>query len=274
MLCALAACSSVQPRTTAAESAAAPPVGPRVTMAELHAAGGVPQGWRFTPPAGDSVAGRQAFSDFGCYSCHAVKGETFPATSKARTEVGPELTGMGSHHPAEYFAESILNPNAVLVDGPGYIGADGRSVMPAYMDMTLRQLADLVAYLQSLTAGGGAHIHAHRPGSRPSEMGASTFFVQAYAVQPEQLDGFYDWFEREQFHKYPGLMTVQTYIGRRRDDLLVVAVFGFETEASMGGFVRDLDASAGKGRPDFLHPVQRYLLRSPTLYKASGLWVP
>jgi hypothetical protein len=42
---------------------------------------------------------------------------------------GPELTGMGGHHPAEYFAESLLTPNAVIVKGPGYAGPDGRSIM-------------------------------------------------------------------------------------------------------------------------------------------------
>jgi hypothetical protein len=50
---------------------------------------------------------------------------------------------MGAHHPAEYFAESIVNPNRVIVLGPGYTGAD-------YSDtMSIRQLVDLVAYLKS-----------------------------------------------------------------------------------------------------------------------------
>src|SRR2546422_3347053 len=34
--------------------------------------------------------------------------------------------------PAEYFAESILSPNAVILDGPGYTGPDGKSIMPSY----------------------------------------------------------------------------------------------------------------------------------------------
>src|SRR2546427_12863874 len=115
-------------------------------MAALHQAGGVPPGWGFTVPPGDVGAGRRTFADAGCPSCHRVAREAFPPP----TGPGPELTGMGSHHPAEYFVESILTPDAVLVDGPGYIGPDGRSVMPSYPDLTLRQLADLVAYLKSL----------------------------------------------------------------------------------------------------------------------------
>jgi mono/diheme cytochrome c family protein len=58
---------------------------------------------------------------------------------------------MGSHHPAEYFAESIVNPNRVIVQGTGYTGPDGLSKMPDYGDtMTARQLVDVVAYLKSL----------------------------------------------------------------------------------------------------------------------------
>ena len=124
---------------------------PPITMEALHRAGGVPAGWKFTPPPGDPARGRQAFVDFGCFSCHPVQSEHF-ADRPDEQRPGPDLTGMGSHHPTEYFAESILNPDAVLVDGPGYLGSDGRSIMPSYPDMTLAQLADLVAYLKSSTA--------------------------------------------------------------------------------------------------------------------------
>ena len=258
---------------SSAPSVTAVPAAVRITMAELHAAGGVPPGWRFTPPPGDPHAGRQAFIDFGCSNCHAVQGESFSAAADGADSSGPDLSGMGSQHPAEYFAESILNPNAVIVDAPGYVGPDGRSIMPAYPEMTVRQLADLVAYLQSLTAGGAAHTHVHRPG-RTTDLGASSFYVQAYAVQPEQLDGFYDWFEREEFRRYPGLMSVQTYVGRRQGDLLVVAVFGFDTDAAMGRFMKEMEAAPAAGAHDFTRPVQRYILRSPTMYKANGMWVP
>src|SRR5437667_1109319 len=135
-------------------------------MMELHRTGGVPPTWRFTVPAGDAIAGRQTFFDLGCQSCHRVASEPSTATDEQR---GPELTGMGSHHPAEYFAESILAPDAVLVDGPGWVGPDGRSIMPSYPDVTLRQLADLVAYVKSLRAGGAAELMAATP-APPSEV--------------------------------------------------------------------------------------------------------
>jgi putative copper resistance protein D len=129
-------------------------IGPyRVTMAELHQSGGVPKGWIFAPPPGDPARGRRIFVRLECFSCHAVRGEGFPPPSGS----GPDLTGMGDHHPAGYFAESIMNPDAVIVEGPGYTGPDGLSVMPNYNGtLTIRQLADLVAYLGSLHEQGSA----------------------------------------------------------------------------------------------------------------------
>ena len=121
----------------------------RITMEALHAAGGVPPGWKFTLPQGNPEAGLEAFIELQCYVCHMVQGATFPATP-ARREPGPDLTGMGAHHPASYFAESIVNPNAVIVTGEGYTHLDGQSRMPDYYDISLGQLIDLVAYLSSL----------------------------------------------------------------------------------------------------------------------------
>jgi mono/diheme cytochrome c family protein len=138
-------------------SGSTPPAPTRITMAALHAAGGVPPGWRFTLPAGDAAAGRQAFVDFKCYACHAIKGEQFPLKLGESATAGPDLTGMGGHHPAEYLAESIVNPSAVLIEGPGYIGGDGRSIMPMYPEMTLAQLANLVTYLKTLTSPDAEH---------------------------------------------------------------------------------------------------------------------
>jgi mono/diheme cytochrome c family protein len=129
-------------------------------MEELHQAGGVPRGWKFALPAGDAARGRRVFADLECYKCHAVRGESFPPPGADAKNVGPELTGMGDMHPAEYFAESILSPNTVILDGPGYSGPDGKSVMPTYAEsLSVTQLVDLVAFLKSLRAGG----HVHHP---------------------------------------------------------------------------------------------------------------
>jgi uncharacterized protein involved in high-affinity Fe2+ transport len=123
----------------------------KITSEELHRYGGVPPGWHFRFPDGDAVAGRAVFVKLECYQCHAIQGETFAQTSPPAGNIGPELTGMGDHHPVEYFAESILNPNAIIVTGPGYTDADGMSIMPDYRgSLTVDELIDLVTYLKSL----------------------------------------------------------------------------------------------------------------------------
>jgi len=119
----------------------------RVTMEELHGRGGVPAGWIFIPPPGDAERGRQLFVRLGCFACHVVAGESLPPSSG----LGPDLTGAGEHHPAGYLLESVIKPNAVIVQGPGYTGPDGLSVMPSYAErLSVVELLDLVAYLRSL----------------------------------------------------------------------------------------------------------------------------
>jgi mono/diheme cytochrome c family protein len=130
----------------------------RITMDELHKQGGVPKRWKFLVPPGDAARGREVFVALECFACHEVKGEQFPQASKTPPGSGPALTGMGSHHPAEYLAESIINPNRVIVLGPGFTGADSFSKMPDYSDsLSIRQLVDLVAYLKSLKGSGDGH---------------------------------------------------------------------------------------------------------------------
>lgn len=240
--------------------------GPRVTMAALHATGGVPPGWHFTPPPGDPRAGRQAFMDFGCFACHAIAGESFAGEKNTGDRVGPELTGMGAHHPAEYFAEAILNPDAVLVDGPGYIGPDGHSLMPSYPDLTLGQLADLVAYLQSL---GGPHDHAAMAGAatrtnpnviplpadvvqalqapQPQQLPAppatkeGAFLVMSYRVNDGKLAALEEWFRDKGaggFLAAPGLTRIDTFVDRTRTPS-ITTVWAFENPADMHRFESD-----------------------------------
>ena len=118
-------------------------------MEDLHAAGGVPRGWMLRLPPGDPDRGRAVFSRLQCFRCHRLRGERFPPPSAP----GPDLTGVGSHHPGAYIAESVLNPNAVIVEGPDYTGPDGRSTMPDYRDaLSVVDLLDLVAYLATQKA--------------------------------------------------------------------------------------------------------------------------
>jgi hypothetical protein len=159
-----------------AKPAAEAPGPKRVTMEELHRGGGVPPGWRFAWPAGDAAKGREVFAKLECYQCHEIKGEKFPAVTPDPARRGPELSGMGGHHPAEYFAESIINPNAVIVLGTGHTGPDGLSIMPDFRDsLTLAETIDLVAFIRSL---GGGEDHAHHGAAPAREQIAGSYRVR------------------------------------------------------------------------------------------------
>jgi mono/diheme cytochrome c family protein len=262
-----------------------PPV--RITMDALHKAGGVPPGWKMAPPPGDVAAGRQAFIDFGCHSCHAIKGEQFPA-SPGEDSIGPELTGMGSHHPPAYFVEAILNPDAVLVEGPGYLSDDNRSRMPAYPDMTVTQLADLVAYLQSLTAGDGGEHAGHAghgggiaqlalltPRPAPPKSDATVFFVQVYDVRDGQLAAFEEWFKREGaagLLAHDGLAGIDTYVDNTRGGPAVITLMGFRDDDALTRFLNDPGAALLKQTWDsFIGPHGHQVFRSPPVYEVGSL---
>ena len=108
-----------------------------------------PRGWRFTMPKGDAAKGKTVFEKFECYYCHEIRGEGFPAP----TESAPELSQMGGLHPVEFFAESIMNPNAVVPRS--YREADGKSPMTDFTGkMTVKELIDVSAYIASLRPKG------------------------------------------------------------------------------------------------------------------------
>lgn len=252
----------------------------RITMEALHQLGGVPPGWTLSPPAGDIARGRAAFEQFGCHTCHAVRGETFPAPNTA----GPELTGMGAHHPAAYFVESIVNPSAVLVDGPGYIGADGRSAMPAYPDMTVAQLTNLVAYLRSLKSGDTTHLAtpssaagtvADRdlPAAPPS--GERRFLVQAYQIRPGQLAAFEAWFAAEgraQFLAEPGVIGVDTLVDRTCGAPRVITILTFADVAAFMQFTRSPSADrVGRRFDDFIGLHGHEVYSRPPIYRSEAL---
>lgn len=221
--------------------------GVRMTMHELHMLGGVPRNWKLTPPPGHVDAGRAAFVDLGCHSCHRVEGESFSAKPGAG-EVGPDLTGMGAHHPPAYFVEAIVAPDAVLVEGPGYIGPDGHSTMPDYPDLTVRQLGDLVAYLASLKTGGAHAGHVMSPPVVPSNVSArpapppaeaKAYLIQSYDVKPGQLAPFEAWWKAEgarRFLEFDGLVSVDTYVDFTRKERPFTSIFGFRDAGRLQAF--------------------------------------
>jgi cytochrome c553 len=122
-----------------------------------HQMHGTPSGWKFTLPKGDASRGRAAFEKFECFKCHEVQGEKFPAPTD-QSNAGPELANMSAHHPPEFFAESVVNPGAVI--DRAYAAPDGSSKMPSFNDsMTVQEVIDLVAYLTALKPPASEHKH-------------------------------------------------------------------------------------------------------------------
>jgi len=106
-------------------------------------------GGTVTPPPGDAAKGRLVFVKLRCFDCHAVNGESFPAPGSP----GPDLSGVGRGRHPGYLLESIVNPNALVVDGPGFSDAAGASTMPDYRErLSVGELIDIVAYLKTLDA--------------------------------------------------------------------------------------------------------------------------
>ncbi len=290
-----------QPVGKAQPSAATPVLimaspGPRFSMEELHRMGGVPAGWQLSPPPGDVNRGREAFVSFGCHRCHAIAGEAFP---ESRSGPGPELTGMGEHHPPAYFVEAILNPNGILIEGPDYLTAEGTSRMPSYPDMSLAELADLVAYLSSLRGSEGTSHPHHRPESAEKHAGTHygpgsaeehaghhdhasatgdaerwAYVLQVYELPEHLLESFYDWFARNEDRAIPGLARIETYASRLRTptgNITVATMFAFENEALASSFLNRQEAQPTN---TFVRPVEQVLLRSPVLFRAVQMSRP
>lgn len=106
---------------------------------------------KFQIPEGDPEGGKDVFEEMKCFTCHKIEGGGFPVSKEDEGGVGPDLTGIGGFQTPVYLFESIVNPGAVVVQGEGFVGDDGKSKMPEYHDtLNLRDLVDLVAYLSSL----------------------------------------------------------------------------------------------------------------------------
>lgn len=252
-------------------------------MAALHAAGGVPLDWKLTPAPGDAARGRRVFTQYGCPSCHVVQGESF---DQQGTSPGPDLTGMGAHHPPGYFVETILNPNAIVVEGDGYASADGLSTMPAYPDMPVVDLTDVVAYLSSLDTG---HDHAammaaqnavptalrERPAPPPQP--GTIHLVMRFDVLQGRLGEFETWFRdegRARFLANDGLTAVDTYVTGGMTTTLI-SIFTFRDQAAAEAFLASPTGQAlGEQWDSFIGPHGHTLSRLPPVYRAESLSTP
>lgn len=123
-------------------------------------------------PEGDAAAGKQAFVDLGCTTCHTVRGVDglpAPVAPEISFELGPTLTGLSRGG----IATSVVSPRHVdaeaelwtdweegqrvwLGPGQGVVEAEEAEERPvSRMNdyravMTVKQLGDLVSFLRSV----------------------------------------------------------------------------------------------------------------------------
>jgi hypothetical protein len=273
VMCVALACGTDDTRVAEGARSTPPPPPPlRVSMEALHAAGGVPFDWKLTPAPGDVARGRTVFAAYGCPSCHAVQGESFPDQG---TSAGPELTGMGAHHPPGYFVETIVNPNAIVVDGDGYAGANGLSTMPAYPEMSLVDLTDVVAYLSSLTTGHNHAMMMAAERAAPPTQGEQIHLVMRYDVLPGQLTAFEAWFRdhgRAQFFAAAGLTGIETYVTSGTGGPALVSAFTFRDQQAAEAFLADPDTKVlGDTWDSFIGPHGHVLSLLPPVSRVESL---
>jgi len=106
----------------------------------------------FALPAGNVEAGAAVYAAMSCGSCHGVKGE-----AKADTPVGTKklmIGGTSSNLPSDgYLVSAIINPSHAIREQAGFESMlpSGESRMSNFNPvLTVQQLIDVVAYLQSL----------------------------------------------------------------------------------------------------------------------------
>jgi hypothetical protein len=99
-------------------------------------------------PLGDASRGREAFLELQCHVCHYVDESISPPVS---TRPGPDFGPHLANRSRDQLARSIITPsehnserNQEFIDGAVSRMGDLTNVM------TIRQLMDLVAFLQSL----------------------------------------------------------------------------------------------------------------------------
>jgi mono/diheme cytochrome c family protein len=91
-----------------------------------------------------------AFDDLSCTSCHRVVGDASRQHIVAANP-GPDLGGGHATQTAEQLAASIVAPSHEIADDVKPRLEGSLSPMGDYSHvMTVRQLADLVAYIRSL----------------------------------------------------------------------------------------------------------------------------
>lgn len=100
------------------------------------------------PTTGDPARGKLAMAEFGCSQCHEIAGEPRPGGIIGAVRLG----GVVAAQPSDgYLVTAIINPAYHAARHPVTQASEAaRPNMPEFGRMTVQQLTDIVAYLQSL----------------------------------------------------------------------------------------------------------------------------
>ena len=105
----------------------------------------------FRLPDGDAAAGREAFVDLGCNACHEVAGVPIEyLEGVAHVQLGGKTTHLRTYGE---LVTSIINPSHKIYPGIDrkLVQTNNVSRMNDFSEvMTVRQLCDLVAFLETL----------------------------------------------------------------------------------------------------------------------------
>jgi len=100
------------------------------------------------PDDGDAARGKATFIALECNSCHSVAGVDLPRPAV----LPPVAVVLGGETPKPmsdgYLVTSIINPSHRVIKQASRT-ADGKSQMPSRDELTMRQLTDIVAFLQT-----------------------------------------------------------------------------------------------------------------------------
>jgi mono/diheme cytochrome c family protein len=125
-------------------------IGVLLLLMGCEAAAKSPAGFRL--PDGDAARGLQVALDMRCHVCHRVDGGGLPAPT-AEPPVPILLGGQVPYSKTDgELVTSIINPSHKIAPAlrTEQVTSGGLSRMPDYGDqMTVRQMIDLVAFLQS-----------------------------------------------------------------------------------------------------------------------------
>ena len=107
----------------------------------------------FRLPDGDAETGRAAFIQLGCVGCHTVEGDELSPAADGERALDVRLGGK-VHRVRSYgeLVTAVIHPSHDLARGysPEVVAREGESLMSDFNEtMTVQELIDLVAYLQS-----------------------------------------------------------------------------------------------------------------------------